>query len=38
MTTPPRRMKIGVLSLNANLYSTQRLTEAGPHFDFLTKF
>ncbi len=29
MTTSPRRMKIGVLSLNPNLYSTKRLTEAG---------
>ena len=29
MTTSPRRMKIGVLSLNPNLYSTRRLTEAG---------
>lgn len=29
MTIRPRRMKIGVLSLNANLYSTRRLTEAG---------
>ena len=29
MTTTPRHMKIGVLSLNPQLYSTQRLAEAG---------
>ena len=29
MTTPPQRLKIGVLSLNPNLYSTRRLAEAG---------
>ena len=29
MTIPPRSLKIGVLSLNPNLYSTLRLAEAG---------
>jgi len=29
MIPPPRRLKIGVLSLNPKLYSTQRLAEAG---------
>jgi len=29
MIQPPRRLKIGVLSLNPKLYSTQRLAEAG---------
>ena len=29
MTTPQRSMKIGILSLNPNLYSTRRLVEAG---------
>ena len=29
MIEPPRRLKIGVLSLNPKLYSTQRLAEAG---------
>jgi ribosomal protein S6--L-glutamate ligase len=29
MTAPPRSMKIAILSLNAQLYSTERLVEAG---------
>jgi ribosomal protein S6--L-glutamate ligase len=29
MTTAPRKMKVGILSLNPHLYSTQRLAEAG---------